>query len=1085
MSNLILGLDVGVASVGWGLIDGDDGRIVDAGVRLFNSATASQNMERRDARGARRLTRRKKHRRERMTQLLMDAEIYKPDVRDDYNPYKLRVKGLREQLNSEELFVALFHLAKRRGISYLDDVDETEIKGDLKINADLLKEKLPCEIQLDRFEKYGKVRGIVTVNSDEKVQHLVNIFPTSAYEKEARELLREQSKYYSKIDKKFIDAYINILTGKRKYYDGPGSEKSRTNYGRFKTDGTTLDNLFEVLIGKCSVYPNELRAARASYTAQEFNVLDDLNNLKIKGEKLNKAQKEEIIEKILNSSTFGPTKMIKLISKVADCQEDDIKGYKIGKDEKPEFHTFEVYRNIQKALKDAGISNCQFSRDTYDQLAYILTLNTEPSAICAQIRKKIPQLSDSIIGVCINLKKKGNFSKWHSLSLKAMNEMIPELYVAPKNQMQIIHERGIQANNRRHLKNCKYIPVEEALNEIYNPIAARSIRQTLGIVNKILKRYGDLASIVVEMPREFVSSIEEKKEIDKMQANNEKEKKAAIQRAKKEYNFDDNAFHNHKQLALKLRLLAQQKEQCIYSGKKIDVKDLIQHPEKFQIDHIIPQSISLDDGINNKVLCYTIENQKKGQRSPFYYYKNKNKGWTYADFKQFVFELFKEGKGTITRTKKDLLLMEEDINKWEVRQGFIARNLVDTRYASRVVLNALQNYFDAHERKTKVKVVRGKFTSQQRGKWNIYKDRSESYTHHAIDALIVAATDRMKLWKKVSSFYDVTQSGLPFARTTEETFPILDKEEFITLAKAEPMNNFRNQLVDIEAEIKYSHMVSKKPNRKVSDATIYSTRKVDNKDYVVKKFKNIYDDNFYTEKFKNRYEKDKTQFLMCRHDPQTFAILESVIKTYPTAKNPFAEYKKEHGAIRKYSKKGNGPEIFDLKYIDGIYGQGIEISKKNEATPPKNGKKVVLQSITPYRADVFYESAEKRFHLIGIKYNMFHYEKESYKINVDAYKKLLEKEGITDKMSFCFSLYRGDIIEFGTNKDELQEYRFWSKDEGAKNKIKTKPIKEPATVTMAITITKKIKIFNKYMTDILGNRFLAPKEKDPREELDQ
>lgn len=66
--------------------------------------------------------------------------------------------------------------------------------------------------------------------------------------------------------------------------------------------------------------------------------------------------------------------------------------------------------------------------------------------------------------------------------------------------------------------------------------------------------------------------------------------------------------------------------------------------------------------------------------------------------------------------KRELLLFEEDINKWDVRRGFIARNLVDTRYASRVILNSYQQYFGNHEMGTKVKVVRGKFTSQLRKK---------------------------------------------------------------------------------------------------------------------------------------------------------------------------------------------------------------------------------------------------------------------------------------------------------------------------------------------------------------------------------
>ncbi|MDR5650820.1 hypothetical protein, partial [Staphylococcus nepalensis] len=76
--------------------------------------------------------------------------------------------------------------------------------------------------------------------------------------------------------------------------------------------------------------------------------------------------------------------------------------------------------------------------------------------------------------------------------------------------------------------------------------------------------------------------------------------------------------------------------------------------------------------------------------------------------------------------------------------------LVDTRYASKVILNALQDYFKISGIQTKVSVVRGQFTSQLRHKWGIEKTR-ETYHHHAVDALIIAASSQLRLWKKQES----------------------------------------------------------------------------------------------------------------------------------------------------------------------------------------------------------------------------------------------------------------------------------------------------------------------------------------------
>lgn len=52
-----------------------------------------------------------------------------------------------------------------------------------------------------------------------------------------------------------MDEYLKIFNRKRKYYEGPGNEKSRTDYGKYTT-GKDLDgkyitekNIFEKLIG--------------------------------------------------------------------------------------------------------------------------------------------------------------------------------------------------------------------------------------------------------------------------------------------------------------------------------------------------------------------------------------------------------------------------------------------------------------------------------------------------------------------------------------------------------------------------------------------------------------------------------------------------------------------------------------------------------------------------------------------------------------------------------------------------------------------------------------------------------------------
>ncbi|MCA9766797.1 MAG: hypothetical protein KC455_10320 [Carnobacterium sp.] len=59
MAKLVLGLDIGVSSVGWGIIDEKTGEIKKAGVRLFEEANRNANEDRRSFRSARRLKRKR------------------------------------------------------------------------------------------------------------------------------------------------------------------------------------------------------------------------------------------------------------------------------------------------------------------------------------------------------------------------------------------------------------------------------------------------------------------------------------------------------------------------------------------------------------------------------------------------------------------------------------------------------------------------------------------------------------------------------------------------------------------------------------------------------------------------------------------------------------------------------------------------------------------------------------------------------------------------------------------------------------------------------------------------------------------
>lgn len=1082
-----IALDIGVASVGYAVVN-DDYKVLDVGVRLFDSADASKNEIRRGRRGARRLIRRKSHRIERLEKFLKDFDIYYSENTIEH-PLALRNKALHEEISTEELGIVLRHLIKHRGISYLDDAntEESEINNDaLNENAKALESLLPCEIQYKRYLENDFYRGEKKLND----VTYSNVFTTSSYIKEIKAILQKQSEYHSFINEAFISGYLEIFSSKRKYYEGPGNEKSRTKYGRWTNrldengNYITLENIFENLIGKCSVYKNEVRASAASYTAQEFNILNDFNNLQINNRKLNENEKIQIIDIVKDSNSVDLKKIIKNV-----IGEDIIEfsGARIDKNEKEIFHTMEVYRKMKKHLSAQNINIDDFSREELDTIAHILTINKDKESILSAFDKSNIKLSDEIKELLIDLRRKNGslFSKWHSFSLRLMSEIMEDLYKEPKNQMEILSERQLFNYRIDKFKDYEWIPKDIVTNEIYNPIVKRSVSQSITVLNALIKKYGYPDDIVIEMAREK-NDKEAKEKLKKFQKDNEKELNDIIDKINSEYGIkiSEKHFTLHGKLKTKLRLWNEQGGRCLYSGKYININDLINNFNDFEIDHIIPISISFDDSRNNKVLVYKTENQVKGNRTPYLYLSSRDGDWTFQEYVAYIKTL------KLSKNKISNLLFMGNITKQEVLQGFLNRNLNDTRYSSRVVLNSLQGFIKSKNERTRVKVINGAFTSQLRQKLKIEKNREESYRHHGIDAAIIAYSQlglsNYQNWSKYE------EKVIDF-----ETGEILDKAAFENMSDEaiyerkifwENIKTIENELRIANSKMKFSHKVDKKANRQLTNETIYGTR-INNKGQVCKisKIKDIYDDNEY-KKFIEKINKGKEEsFLMYHNDRKTFDILLKIISDYPNSKNPFVAYKNECGeGVRKYSKKGNGPFVKSLKYYDGEVNSHIDISHKYGLE--KGSKKVILDSLNPFRADVYYNNKEKQYYIVGIKYTDFKYSKGEYLLDEKVYESLLKSEGVlTEEQTldslksveteFCFSLYKNDILIYEKDGKEYKE-RFLSRTmPKVKKYIETKPIDAREFKDRKPIGLSKTKKIIKVNTDILGNEYIATREK--------
>ena len=1000
-----IGLDIGIASVGWGIVD-EENKIIDAGVRLFPEAKSDENQKRRARRSARRLLRRRLHRLERLKKLLFEYKIIDNIDYDFYTnettPYKLRKKALYEKISDKELAVVLFHLVKRRGIQEFSldntsDKDDESTKNILLKNEKELENKYLCEVQVERMEKNGRLRGID------------NNFKTLDYEKEARKILTTQAEYNRNITEDFIEKYIEILTKRRNYYEGPGKESIYS----WKNEEEWMNKL----VGNCTYFPEELRMVKNSFTAEKFNLLNDLNNLVLKREedfKLTKEEKEKIIEVFKQQKSVS----LKKIANVLGIKEENIIGYRIDKNEKALFTPLESYIEINKYVK------CD-NEDILDEISKIATYYQEKNNRKEYLLKLFEENNIEIEDFNLEKLSEIKYTGTHSLSKKAMSLIMSELLETSKNQMELFTEKGL-VPYKMNFKGKKKIPKEYLDKWILSPVVKRSMGQAINIVNKIMETYGIPEEIVIELARDK-NSDEEKLRISKNQKKNEEENKK-IKELLGENKLDKKYF----QL---LKYWNMQDGICMYSGEKISITDLINNPLAYEIDHIIPRSISFDDSQDNKVLVKRVENQNKGQRSPYEYFSSGISQRSYEDFKAQVWDMYKNKR--ISMKKRDNLLLENEILKYT--GSFIARNLVDTRYSTRELSNLLKRFFIDNEKHVKIKAIRGSFTSQVRKQWGLIKMRDISHVHHAQDALIILISEKI-----LNSLKWIREYGKDDKmRVHIGTGEILTDDEFKEL-----FNYKFGKEIENYKGYKFSHFVDKKPNRQLMNETIYSTRKYieinskgkeEENEYVVNKISGIYDKDSKISKFFED-EKSYSKLLMYKNDYKTF---EKFLKVYENYKdeakkkkvNPFYLYFEEHGKyITKYSKKDNGPAVMILKYKANELGNHIDITHKY-----KNSKKrVIMDTIPTYRMDIYFDG--KTYKFVSVRYLMLLDKGNKYEINTEKYNIEKTKKGIDSKFEFKFSVFSGDILEIENKKTGIEKVKFKGVNNDLTNRIEADDI---------------------------------------------
>ncbi len=613
----VLGLDIGISSVGHSVIELDEeqfsGKFLDLGVRIFTAAEqpktgASLALPRREARSARRRLARRSGRLYNIRKFLLEENfITQEQIEKVYNAavpqidvWDLRKAALGRVLTNDEFYRVLMHIAKRRGFKSIRKSEEAKTEGDLlKSIKDVT----------DNFER-GQYRTIGEMFASE----YTNGIPKR----------NKAGKYNKSISRSLLEQEIGeIFKSQRELGSNIASENIEEGYRKIAFYQRPLKSI-EIKTA-CTLEPNETRAPKCAYTAEIFTALNKLVNLRIIDEMGNiRFLCGEEIERAVSLAHKLAKVTYKQLRKEL-CIGSEMRFWALNynkKDSKgsitdPENETLlelKNYHSIKKAilnnikLGQVYFETIQNNEEFFNNIAYTLTCEKSDEAIIKRLKDY--GCNNEVIESVKDL----SMSKTAPLSIKAMKKLIP--YMMKGYKCSEACEMAGYERVEREKEKQSFLPVLSQEELTLNPVVNRAVSQTRKVVNALIKKYGAFDTIIIEMSRDLSKSVNERRSIQKAQEEFRSEKEQARQRCLEAGLNPDSPKSN----LLKFRLWEEQGGYCVYSGKYIDPKRLADY-DYTDIDHIIPYSRSFDDSLNNKVLCLTDENRQKGKLYNKYFRK--------------------------------------------------------------------------------------------------------------------------------------------------------------------------------------------------------------------------------------------------------------------------------------------------------------------------------------------------------------------------------------------------------------------------------------------------------------------------------
>ncbi len=776
-----LGLDIGTNSIGWWLYKLEAGRpvsIIDSGVRIFSDgrdpkSKSSLAVDRRVARAARRRRDRFLRRRTVLMQRLAEAGLMPTDPveskkLEQLDPYALRAKGLDQKLPLTHLGRALFHLNQRRGFKSNRKTDGGDNEaGKIKQGTARLEQAMMAagarsygeflhmrRIAAPTPRATPSVRTRLTLHQDSedgKPVMAYDFYPDRSHlEEEFNQLWNTQATHHPELTDTLHGSLFETI-----FYQRP---------------------LKAPKVGRC-LFVDEPRLAKAHPMTQMRILYETVNNLRITADAQPKRpltidQRDTVIlalnQKKHTKSLSGMSLKLKALGKVIKLLPDE--NFTLETQTRDAIacdlvrsslsHPDRFGPNWSKLDADVQWALIQRLRDDENRdvlIKWLMAkhgLDAEHATAAADAplpegygrigetatRNILAHLKTEVLTYNEAVEKCG----WHHSDMRTGEVLDALPYYGEILDRHVIP--GTQEPNDDDI--TRY-------GRITNPTVHIGLNQLRRMLNRIITEYGKPTQIVVELARDLKNSEAQKKEIN---ITIKKNTTAAIMRGEKL--VDELKQSNTGRNRMILRLWEELGSDpitrlCPYTGARISAGMLFSG--ECDVDHILPYSRTLDDSFSNRTLCLREANREKRNKTPWEAWGNTPR-WDKiaANLKNL-------------KANKAWRFAPDAMEQFEETKGFLDRQLVDTQYLSRIA----RQYLDAlYTEGGHVWVVPGRLTEMLRRHWGlnsllpdhnrptVKKKNRQDHRHHAIDAAVIAATDRALVKKIADKAKQEKEDGL-------------------------------------------------------------------------------------------------------------------------------------------------------------------------------------------------------------------------------------------------------------------------------------------------------------------------------------